>query len=103
MARPARSKVRDQLAEILYIAGKLTAYDAHKHFLAIFGKATQRNIYYQLRRGVEIGIFRVEDVVDEKGDYSWGSVSRKVYYELAPAASPQLNTQVKHYFDSIEV
>lgn len=102
MARPPRSKVRDQLAEILYIAGKLTAYDAHKHFCKLFGSATQRNIYYQLRRGVDMGIFRVEEIVDEQGEYSWGPSARKVYYELTPSASPQLNTKVKVYFDQLE-
>lgn len=101
MGRPAKSKVRDQLAEVLYVAGALTAYDAHKHFIRLFGGVTQRNIYYQLKRGVDLGIFRISDVVEEKGDYSWGPTTRKVYYELTPAASPQLNSAVKHYFDKI--
>ncbi len=102
MGRPARSIVRDRLVEMLYISGRLTAYDAHKHYVKLFGEATQRNIYYQLRRGVDMGLFTVADVVEETGDYSWGSTTRKVYFELAAGASPQLNTKVKHYFNSLD-
>lgn len=102
MGRPPRSIVREQLAELLFIIGKLSAYDAHKHYIHIFGVATQRNIYYQLRRGVELGIFRVEDVVEEKGEYSWGDTTRKIYYSLTSQAQPQLNTKVKIYVDSLD-
>ncbi|MCA9477792.1 MAG: hypothetical protein KC535_01460 [Nanoarchaeota archaeon] len=99
MGRPARSVVRDRLAEMLFIAGKLTAYDAHKHYQQLFSSATQRNIYYQLRRGVDLGLFNIADVVQEEGEYSWGPTTRKVYFELAKAASVQFNKQIKEYFD----
>lgn len=99
MGRPAKSIVRERLAEILFIVGKLTAYDAHKHYVQIFSSATQRNVYYQLRRGVDLGDFKISEVVEEKGDYSWGPTSRKVYYELTSNASPQFNKHIKNYFD----
>ena len=65
MGRPARSIVRERLAEMLFIVGKITAYDAHKHYIQIFSGATQRNVYYQLRRGVDLGEFKIADVVEE--------------------------------------
>ena len=63
MGRPARSIVRERLAEMLFVAGKLTAYDAHKHYIQLFSSATQRNVYYQLRRGVEMGVVDVATIV----------------------------------------
>lgn len=102
MGRPAKSIVRDRLAEMLFIVGKITAYDAHKHYVQIFSGITQRNVYYQLRRGVDLGEFEISDVIDEKGEYSWGSTSRKVYFGLSKNASPQFNKQIKDYFDEIK-
>ncbi len=76
------SIVRQRLAQMLLMAGKLTAYDAHKHYIRLFSATTRRNVYYQLRKGVDLGIFNVVDVVEETGDYSWGVKARKVYYGL---------------------
>ena len=99
MGRPPRSIVRERLAEMLFIVGKLTAYDAHKHYVQLFSPATQRNVYYQLRRGVDIGIFKIADVVEEPGEYSWGPTTRKVYFELSKTATPQFNKHIKNYFE----
>ena len=76
------SIVRRGLGQILYIAGKLTAYDAHRHYIKLFGPTTRRNVYYQLQKGVDLGLFKIVEVVEEDGDYSWGVKARKVYYSI---------------------
>lgn len=99
--RPLKSIVRERLVEILYLGGKMTAYDAHKHYIALFGATTRRNVYYQLEKGAVLNLFSIKQVVEEKGDYSWGETTRKVYYVLGKAALPKLDKHVKKYFDSI--
>jgi len=95
--RPSRSIVRDRLVEMIFVVGKLTAYEAHKHYIRLFGKASQRNIYYQLEKGEVIDIFS-KQVVDEEGTYTWGTTAQKVYYSLTKDAKPQINKEVRDYF-----
>ncbi len=98
--RPSYSLVRERLKEILFVTGMMTAYDAHKHYIKIFAATSQRNIYYQLRKGFEKGDFEME-VIEEEGDYSWGTRAKKVYYSLAKGATVQTKKEVKNYFDSL--
>ena len=99
---PRQSIVRQHLAEMLFVAGKLTAYDAHKHYLKLFGKVSQRNVYYQLERGAKAEQFeRIE--VQEKGDFSWGEVSRKVYYAIKSKEGIMLDTRIREYFAEVKL
>lgn len=100
--RPPTSSVRKHVAEILFVFGPLTAYDVHKHYIQIFAKTTRRNAYYQLKRGVELKEFKVDRIEDEQGDYSWGTVSRKIYYALRPEHKPEFNKAVKAYYDKLK-
>jgi hypothetical protein len=87
---------------MLFIAGRLTAYEAHKHYLQLFGKVSQRNVYYQLERGAKAEQFeRIE--VQEKGDFSWGDVSRKVYYEIKSKEGISLDTRIREYFTKVNL
>lgn len=96
--RPATSIVRARLAEILFLAGKLTAYDAHKHYIKIFAATTRRNVYYQLQRGEEEGLFGKE-VVEEQGEYSWGEQARKTYYYIKEKSGITINPAIQKYFE----
>lgn len=100
--RPSISIVRSRLAEILFVAGRLTAYDAHRHYVKIFAVTTRRNVYYQLQKGEILGIFRKE-VVEESGDYSWGENARKIYYHLNQNDGIQINIAIKKYFDEVKM
>ena len=91
--RPSKSIVRERLKEILAIKHSLTAYTAHKIYCSLFAKTSQRNIYYQLQKGVILHDFN-QEVVQEKGDFSWGGLSRKVYYSLHPSQQVNVSTQV---------
>ena len=98
--RPSISPVRDKLAEMLFIAGKMTAYDAHKHYIQIFAATSRRNVYYQLQKGETLGIFKKE-AIEERGDYSWGDQVRKIYYSLKSKDDIQVNIAIKKHFDEI--
>ncbi|MGM5480042.1 MAG: hypothetical protein ACQESC_01120 [Nanobdellota archaeon] len=79
--RPSYSVVREHIKEILFVFGSLTAYDIYSHYKVLFAKTSMRNVYYQCERGVSLEVFD-KKTVEEKGSFSWGSVSRKVYYSL---------------------
>lgn len=100
--RPIRSIVRQRLAEMLFIVGKMTAYELHKHYLKLFGQASRRNVYYQLEKGTTIGLFAKEEI-DEEGEYSWGTSSRKVYYTLNSKEGIVLDTAVRTYFTKVKL
>ena len=102
MARRIGSLVRERLKELLFVAGELTAYEAYKHYVAIFGKVSRRNIYYQFEKGAQLAEFVVAKVTEEKGDYSWGGLSTKKYYRLGPESTPVLNEAVRNYFADIK-
>ncbi|MGM5480804.1 MAG: hypothetical protein ACQESE_00170 [Nanobdellota archaeon] len=95
--RPTYSLVRERLKQLLYLLGPLTAYDAHKHYTKLFAKTSRRNVYYQLSKGEEMGLFKIDRVEEEQGDYSWGSISRKVYYKLAGKTPVNIEDRVRNY------
>ena len=101
--RPVFSQIRQNIVEILYFMGKSYGYDIYKVYRAVFPKITMRSVYYQLRKGVQLGEFRVERVTKEKGSYSWGSEAEKTYYMLGKSAKPKIDNRVKEYLDSLKL
>ena len=97
--RPTRSKIRQNIVEILYFMKKGYGYEIYKAYKNIFPKATMRVIYYHLKKGVETGEFKVEEVKQEKGDYSWGGQAEKVYYALGKNAKPMVDKKVDKWFE----
>ena len=99
--RPVSSQIRQNIIEILYLLGKSYGYDIYKVYRAVFPKITMRSVYYQLRKGVELGEFKVERVSKEKGNYSWGSEAEKTYYKLGPNAKPRGDKRIREYLEKI--
>lgn len=97
--RPVFSQIRQNIVEILYFLGKSYGYDIYKVYRTVLPKITMRSVYYQLRKGVELGEFRIERVSKEKGNYSWGSEAEKVYYKLGPNAKPRGDKRIKEYLE----
>jgi hypothetical protein len=97
--RPVKSQIRQNIVEILYFLGKAYGYDIYKIYKAVYPKVTLRSIYYHLRKGVQLGEFKVEKIEREKGDYSWGGEAEKIYYALGPNAKPSVDQKVKDYLD----
>jgi hypothetical protein len=95
--RPIGSQIRQRIVDILHSMGSGYGYEIHKRYKDLFPNVTLRVIYYHLRKGVEIGEFKVKLVKQEKGDYSWGSHAEKIYYALGPKANPSADfPQIKN-------
>ena len=97
--RPLGSEVRQNVIDILNFMGKAYGYQIHKAYKEIFAPVTLRSIYYHLKKGLDLGLFKVEKVERTKGDYSWGTVAEKTYYSLTGKANPSIKKEVKDYFD----
>ena len=97
--RPLGSEVRQNIIDILYHMGKAYGYEIHKVYKELFAPVTLRSIYYHLKKGLDLGIFRVEKVEAEKGDYSWGTTVEKTYYSLTDQANPRPRKEIKEFLD----
>ncbi len=95
--RPVRSEIRQNIVDILYYMKKGYGYQIYKIYLAIFPKCTSEVIYYHLRKGAKLGEFKLSQIKQEKGNFSWGPVAEKVYYSLGPEARPRLIRRVADY------
>ncbi len=96
--RPVGSEIRQNIVEILFHLSKACGYDIYKHYRKLFPACTREVIYYHLKKGLATGEFELEEVRQEKGKYSWGSVVEKKYYKLGPAAAPHGEVRVKEFF-----
>ena len=101
--RPVFSQIRQNLVEILFVMGKGYGYNIYKTYIAIFPKTRQTNVYYQLKRGVDLDIFAVDKIETEKGEFSWGNQATKTYYKLGPSAKPAGMGRVREYFESLKL
>lgn len=85
------------MVEILAYASKAYGYEIYKIYIEIFPKITLRSVYYHLKKGIQLDEFRVDKVIQEKGDYSWGTTTEKIYYSLGTKANPKGNKRLKEY------
>lgn len=97
--RPVKSHIRQNMVEILYFMKSSSGYDLYKIYRAIYPKVTLRSIYYHLKKGTQIGEFKVEKIEKVKGEYSWGPEAEKTYYKLGSNAKPSIDKRVKEYLD----
>ncbi len=81
--RKTGSKIRSNLIELLYIFGEGYGFDLYKKYIKVYGNVNIRSIYYNLNKGVDLGIFKVKEIKEELGDYSWGRFSEKKIYSLS--------------------
>ena len=95
--RPVGSPIRKNIVEILAVLGKAYGYQIHKMYQQIFPSCTREVIYYHLRKGVQLGEFIIEEVKEERGEYSWGPIVEKTYYKLGPKAQPKGDERVKKW------
>lgn len=93
--RPIGSNIRQNLIDLLFVKGKAFGYELSKSYNKIFPKCTSRVIYYHLNKGVILGEFKVNKIVKEEGQFSWGSTVERIYYQLGEKAAPKDNEQVK--------
>jgi hypothetical protein len=82
--RKSGSKIRSNISSIVAQIGKAYGYQIYKAYLDIFEKVHIRSIYYHLKKGVINQEFVVEEIKKEKGDYTWGSETERIYYSPGP-------------------
>lgn len=99
--RPIGSIVRRRIGEILSMLDMAHGYVVYKHYKTLFPKVSLRNIYYNLRKGVELGEFSIAKQDVESGSYSWGGAARKVYYRLANIKVTP-SQRVRSYFENLK-
>jgi hypothetical protein len=97
--RPVFSQVRQNIVEILYVIGNAYGYEIFKSYKALFAPITLRLVYYHLKKGVQIGEFKIKQIEKRKGDYSWGPETERIIYQLGSKASPKMNSKVRDYFN----
>jgi len=97
MARPFKSQIRQNIIEILNYLGSSYGYAIYKIYKAVYPKATLRVIYYHLKRGTDIGEFKLDKIEKTKGDFSWGGEGEKRIYALGPKAKPKGDERVKEH------
>ncbi|MBI2573345.1 hypothetical protein HYV86_05775 [Candidatus Woesearchaeota archaeon] len=93
--RPCKSEVRDRIATILFYLDTAYGYQVARIYNEIYPQVTQRLIYYHLWKGTQTSEFVVDDIKEEKGDYSWGSTVEKTYYSLAAGMNPKEDKKVE--------
>lgn len=97
--RPIKSQIRQNIVEILYFMKQGYGYNIFKTYKSIFPAVTMRVIYYHLKKGSDLGEFKVHGIKKEEGNYSWGKSVEKIYYALGDNARPAMSGRVKEFFD----
>lgn len=90
LGRKPKSDIRTNLVELLFFIKEDYGYDLYKKYISVFDKKVSiRSIYYNLTKGVEIGIFRIKNIEQAHGDYSWGNNVQRVIFSLGKEANPR--------------
>tara|TARA_Y100000310_G_C20370760_1_gene663377 strand:+ start:373 stop:711 length:339 start_codon:yes stop_codon:yes gene_type:complete len=97
--RPVKSQIRQNIIELLYFLKEGYGYDIYRHYKDVFPSVSMRVIYYHLKKGTDIGEFKINKVIKENGNFSWGSEAEKIYYSLGKEAQPIGNERVKEFID----
>lgn len=87
MGRPIKSLIRDRMQQIVDALGVSYGYEIFKVYEGAFSPIDLRSMYYHLRKGVDLDVFELVGVKEEKGAYTWGDYSMRRYYVLGPAAT----------------
>ncbi len=98
--RPEKSPIRQNIVEILYYLEKGYGYQIAKIYNEIFPQVTQRSIYYHLHKGILTKEIEMDQIEEEKGDFSWGQMVEKTYYALGKKAQPNGEERVKNYLQN---
>lgn len=83
--RPERSVIRDNIGKLLKGQGPSDGYSLYRIYVEKYPKVTMRSIYYHLKKGVELKLFKVKEIVRDRSNHSWGNYSEKIIYEMNEA------------------
>lgn len=105
MSRKPKSLIRENIKKILSIIEEINGYDLYKIYIEVYPKVTMRSIYYHLTKGQELNEFKIKRIIEQKGDFSWGSTSRKVFYKIntvdVPSITKRERTQILKAYENI--
>ncbi len=93
--RPVKSQIRQNIIELLFFLKEGYGYDIYRHYKEIFPPVSMRVIYYHLKKGTDLGEFKINKIIKENGNFSWGNEAEKIYYSLGQEAHPVGNERVK--------
>ena len=89
------STVRDNLVDLLYFLGEDYGYSLYKKYRQVFGQVNRRLVYYHLKKGMELGLFKISKVEEVTGEYSWGTGVQRIKYSLDAKAQPKADLKIK--------
>ena len=84
--RPLKTEIRENIASILKHTNIAYGYQIYKIYKDIFGNISLRNLYYNLKKGAELGEFVLINIKKEEGYFTWGNEAEHKYYTLGPYA-----------------
>jgi hypothetical protein len=84
--RPLKTELREKIASILNQVGQSYGYEIYKRYQDVFGKISLRNLYYNIKKGTQLGEFIIIDIRQEIGNFTWGGATQHIYYTLGPYA-----------------
>lgn len=93
--RPVKSQIRQNIVEILHHMKEGYGYDIYRLYKEVFPSVSMRVIYYHLKKGTDLGEFRINKIAKENGNFSWGNEAEKIYYSLGNEAQPIGNERVR--------
>ena len=96
--RPTKSVIRQNIIEIINVKKRVYGYELYNYYIDIFPNVHIRSIYYHLKKGTGLKEIEIQEIKEEKGNYSWGDKAEKVYYMLGPNAKPKGSKRVLTYF-----
>ncbi len=79
--RPVGSRIRDEILVILLKKGPLCGYEVYKEYVKRNGPVNIRSIYYNLKKGVELGLLECKENI-KKGSFSWGDTAKIKIYSI---------------------
>lgn len=75
----SKSLVRERILQILYYVGYSYPYEIYKIYKSLYGKVCLRNVYYNIRKGIEAGDIKVLKVETVDGNFTWGDKTKRIY------------------------
>lgn len=91
--RPLKTEIREKIASILAQVGQSYGYEIYKIYQNVFGTVNLRNLYYNIKKGLELGEFMIIDIKREVGSFTWGGESQHIYYAVGPYARTRQLTE----------
>lgn len=95
LGRKPSSQIRDNLVELLFHLKEAYGYSLYKNYKKVFPeRISMRSVYYHLSKGADLNIFNIKEVQEVKGNYSWGTGTKRVIFVLGPEAKPRQSKEV---------